>query len=186
VLLADVAGKGMPAALLGASLHASVRANAPAAGEHCGGVLAKANMLLFETTSSDRFATVFYGVYDTTNRTMSFANAGHYPPMLVRGGECIRLKSLTPPIGMLPTLPAVDDRVELQSGDWLLVFSDGIPEAEDEGGEEFGDEGLPTALAQAKDGSASEACRNIVETVRNHVREQRQPDDITLIAIRVS
>jgi energy-coupling factor transport system substrate-specific component len=66
-----------------------------------------------------------------------------------------------------------------------LVFSDGIPEAENEDGEEFGVEGLLTALAQTRDGSASEACRNIVETVRNHMREQRQPDDITLIAIRV-
>jgi serine phosphatase RsbU (regulator of sigma subunit) len=111
LLLADVSGKGMPAALLGASLHAAVRANAPALGERCGEVLAKANTLLFETTSADRFATVFYGVYDPTSRTLAFANAGHYPPMLVRSGECIRLGSLTPPVGMLPALPAIDDNV---------------------------------------------------------------------------
>src|SRR5215475_2682708 len=81
MLLADVSGKGMSAALLGASLHASVRANAPAAGECCGEVLAKANGLLFETTTPERFATVFYGVYDAARRTLTFANAGHYPPM---------------------------------------------------------------------------------------------------------
>ena len=186
LLLADVSGKGMSAALLGASLHAAIRANAPGAGDRCGEVLAKANTLLFETTSADRFATVFYGVYDAATRTLTYANAGHYPPMLVRGAECIRLNSLTPPVGILSILPALEDRVELQSGDWLLIFSDGIPEAANERGEELGDETLLHILSRVSRGTAAEACEVIVNEVRNHLREQRQPDDITLIAVKAA
>ena len=121
LLLADVSGKGMSAALVGASLHAVVRANAAAAGERCGKPLAKASRLLFETTTADRYATVFYGVYDAATRTLTYANAGHYPPLLVRE---VRLGSLTPPAGMLPTLPACQERVQLFSEDWLLIFSE--------------------------------------------------------------
>jgi phosphoserine phosphatase RsbU/P len=140
LLLADVSVKGMSAALLGASLHAAIRANAPGAGARCGEVLAKANVLLFETTTPERFATVFYGVYDPAARNLTYANAGHCPPMLVRRDErgnatCIRLGSITPPAGMMPVLPALQHSAPLVPGDWLLIFSDGIPEAASESGD---------------------------------------------------
>jgi sigma-B regulation protein RsbU (phosphoserine phosphatase) len=190
LLLADVSGKGMSAALLGASLHAAVRANAHGAGVRCGEVLAKANALLFDTSTADRFATVFYGVYDSATRMLTYANAGHCPPMLVRRNEqgnaaCIRLDSLTPPAGMRPVLPALQESVALASGDWLLIFSDGITEATSENGEEFGDNGLLDALCRLEGGTAADVCEGLVNEVRNHVREQRQADDITLIAVRV-
>src|SRR5215472_15017693 len=136
-LLADVSGKGMSAALLGASLHAAVRANASGGDTDCGAVLAKANRLLFETTAAERFATAFYGVYDAANRRLTYANAGHCPPMLIRNKACLRLEALTPPVGILSEVPAIQKNVQLLAGDWLLVFSDGIPEAADGNGEEF-------------------------------------------------
>jgi sigma-B regulation protein RsbU (phosphoserine phosphatase) len=189
LLVADVSGKGMSAALLGASLHAAIRssarANAAGAGVACGEVIAKASHLLYETSEANRFATVFYGVYDPATRFLTYANAGHNSPMLLRGGACIRLKSLTAPAGMLADLPAVQDRIELASGDWLLIFSDGIPEAADDRGEEFGEDGLVEAFGRHAKGTAAEACEGVVNAVRNHFREQRQPDDITLIAMRV-
>ena len=185
LLLADVSGKGMSAALLGASLHAVVRANAVSAGDRCGEVLAKASHLLYETTTAERYATVFYGVYDPAARLLTYANAGHYPPMLVRQGTAIRLDSITPPAGMLPVLPALQDSVKLVPGDWLLIFSDGIPEATSESGEDFGDNGLLDALGRLGSGTAAEVCEGIVDEVRNHIREQRQADDITLIAVKV-
>jgi sigma-B regulation protein RsbU (phosphoserine phosphatase) len=185
LLLADVSGKGMSAALLGASLHAAVRAHAPAAQERCGEVLAKANGLLYETTTADRFATVFYGVYDPTTKLLSYANAGHCSPILIRNGACIRLNSLTPPVGLFPALPALESKVELAPGDCLLIFSDGIPEAADGNGEEFGDEGLLGAFRRSCHRGAAEVCGMVVDEVRNHIREQRQADDITLIAMRV-
>src|SRR5271165_2967653 len=185
LLLADVSGKGMSAALLGASLHAVVRANAPAEGVRCGEVLAKANALLFKTTTAERYATVFYGAYDPASRMLTYANAGHCPPMLVRQGTCIRLDSITAPAGMLPVMPALQNSIELVAGDCLLIFSDGIPEATDEAGEELGDDGLLNALGRLGEGTAAEVCEGIVNEVRNYVREQRQADDITLIAMKV-
>src|ERR1035438_10549199 len=105
----------MSAALLGASLHAVVRANAVGAGYRCGEVLAKASHLLYETTTAERYATVFYGVYDPAARILTYANAGHYPPMLVRQGTSIRLDSITAPAGMLPVLRSEEHTSELQS-----------------------------------------------------------------------
>jgi sigma-B regulation protein RsbU (phosphoserine phosphatase) len=184
-LLADVSGKGMPAALLGASLHAAVRSHSANSSAGCGEVLARASRLLYETTALSRYATVFYGVYDPATRRLDYANAGHCPPMLVRGKECIRLDSLTPPAGLLPVLPAMQESVELMAGDWLLIFSDGIPEASGSEGEDFGDGGLLDALDRARNGTAAEACEGIANEVRNYVHDQRQGDDITLIAVRV-
>jgi serine phosphatase RsbU (regulator of sigma subunit) len=185
LLLADVSGKGMAAALLGASLQAVVRASAASAGDRCGEVLTKASSLLFETTTAERFATVFYGVYDAPAQTLTYANAGHYPPMLVRQGSAIRLDSITPPAGLLPTLPALQERVKLLPEDWLLIFSDGIPESTSASGEDFGDNRVLDALGRLWSGTAAQVCEEIVDEVRNHLKAQRQPDDITLIAAKV-
>jgi len=185
LLLADVSGKGMPAALLGASLHAAIRSHSSNGGTGCGEVLAKASRLLYETTAPSRYATVFFGVYDPATHVLNYANAGHCAPMLVRGQECIRLDSLTPPAGLLPVLPAIEESVELIAGDWLLIFSDGIPEAASADGDDFGDNGLLDALARVRHDTAAEACEGIVSDVRIHVHDQRQGDDITLIAVRV-
>jgi sigma-B regulation protein RsbU (phosphoserine phosphatase) len=185
LLLADVCGKGMPAALLGASLHAMVRTNAAGAGDRCGELLAKASSLLFETTTAERFATVFYGVYDGPTRTLTYANAGHYPPVLLRQGAAIRLGSITPPAGMLPELHPRQECVQLLPEDWLLIFSDGIPEATNASGEEFGDDGLLDALGRRRGGTAAKVCEGIVDEVRDHLAGQRPQDDITLIAVKV-
>ena len=117
-------------------------------------MLAKASHLLFETTTPERYATVFYGVYDPATRILTYANAGHCSPMLVRQGNCLRLESLTLPAGMLSDLPALQKSVELLTEDWLLIFSDGIPEAMSESGEDFGDNGLLDALGRLRSGTA--------------------------------
>jgi sigma-B regulation protein RsbU (phosphoserine phosphatase) len=182
MLLADVSGKGMAAALLGASLHAAVRAN-DAVG--CGEVLARINGRLFETTTPDRFATVFYGIYDPATRVFEYANAGHNPPMVIRDGTCLRLDSLTPPVAMLPVLPAIEKQIEFLPGDWLLIFTDGIPEASDEAGREFGDDGLIEAFRRTQNGTAEEVCASVIEEVRNHAHGQRQADDLTIMAAKV-
>ena len=185
LLLADVSGKGMSAALLGASLHAAVRTNVRSGEGGCGNVLAKANRLLFETTAPERFATIFYAVYDAASRKLTYANAGHCPPVLVRQEACIRLESLTPPLGMLPALEDIEREVQLIPGDSPLLFSDGATEAADEKGVEFGEEGLLHALHHAHTRGAAGTCEFVIEEVRYHLREQRQPDDITLIAVKV-
>lgn len=184
-LLADISGKGMPAALLGASLHAAIRSHSANRDTGCGEVLAKASRLLYETTAPSRYATVFFGVYDPATRVLSYANAGHCAPMLVRGRECIRLDSLTPPAGLLPVLPAMEKDLELLVGDRLLIFSDGIPEASSADGDNFGDNGLLDALARVGQCTAAEACEGIVNAVPNYAHHQPQDYDVTLIAVRV-
>ena|SRR5689334_15675411 len=186
LLLADVSGKGMSAALLGASLHGSVRAAAPAAGDHCGEVLQKANARLYESTTAERFATVFYAVYDAATRILAYSNAGHNPPMLVRNESCIRLDAMTPPVGVLAELSALQNTVALDPGDWLLIFSDGIPDATNEGGEEFGDDGLLRAFERSRNGTALEVCETVLNEARNYSCGHRQADDLTLIALKIS
>ena len=146
LLVADVCGKGMPAALLAASLHATVRAYAVAPGSGCAEVLSRANRLLFETTSAERYVTVFFAIYDPAARSLTYANAGHYPPWIIAGSQRHRLDSLTPPLGMFPEIPRVERTVAVAPGQWLLVASDGIPEACSTTSEEFGDERLLTLI----------------------------------------
>ena len=82
-------------------------------------------------------------------------------------------------------LRCLHETVELTSGDWLLIYSDGISEAATEGGDDFGDNGLLDSLGRLGTGTAAEVCEGVVDEVRNHLREQRQPDDITLITVKV-
>ena len=186
MLLADVSGKGMPAALLAASLHAAVRAYAPAADRNCGEVLVKVNRLLYETTSSDRFVTIFYAVYDPLDRTLTWANAGHCPPLCVHGSCLMRLETLTPPAGVLPEIPAVQQTLQLNAGDQLLIVSDGIPEACNRGGEEFGEFRLAHLLRNFRGLDALQLCKAVLEEVKEFSRGCPQGDDRTVVALTVT
>jgi phosphoserine phosphatase RsbU/P len=185
LLLADVSGKGISAALLGASLHSAVRAHAPTAGDRCGQLIARINGVLYETTTPERFATIFYAVYEASTRVLTYANAGHPAPMVVRKGSCARLESTNPPAGLLPVLSEDQHSLQLAPGDWVLIFSDGIPEASNESGDYFDDARLIEALERSCAGTAAEVCESIVNEVRYHTRGQRQADDLTLIAAKI-
>lgn len=189
LIVADVSGKGMPAALLGASLHAAVRALAPTAGSSCGELMAELNHLLYQTTAPERFATVFYGVYDAATGMLTWANAGHYPPLLVRNSTCVRLDTLTAPIGLFPTMKPVEHCIRLMTGDWLLVVSDGIPEACDCSGEEFGEAHVLALLDNKAEMSAAEFCRLAVASARQFTAPQlcdgAAADDMTVVAAQL-
>ena len=182
LLLADVSGKGMPAALLGAALQSAIKIYAAAAGEHCGEVLSRANRLIFETTSPEKYATVFYAVYDPCSRSLTYSNAGHCPPVVVASNGCrTYLESLTPPVGLLPELPARERRLELPPGSRFLIVSDGILEACNTLDEEFGDERLLELLGRW-DEKASRFCDSVLEEVDWFTGGRSQSDDMTLIA----
>ena len=187
MLLADVCGKGMPAALLAASLHAAVRAYGPSADRNAGEVLANVNRLLFETTSTDRFVTIFYGVYDPADRTLTWANAGHCPPFWFRSSsEYTRLDTLTLPAGILPGIPAVQRTIQLAPGDQLLIISDGVPEACNEKNEEFGEARLVQLVNVARGLPASQLCSTILEEVKQFSRGCPQADDLTVVALNLN
>jgi len=183
VVLADVSGKGMPAALLAASVHAAVRAYAPASGSRCGELIAAVNRQLYDTTSEDRFVTMFYAVFNPHGRTLTFANAGHCPAFVVRDQDTVRLDSLTQPVGMLATISAVDRTLQLGTGDRVVIFSDGIPEA---GDVEFGDARLLQILQAHPAASSRQLCELVLDAVKAHVvGHPTTDDDQTIVSIRL-
>ena len=187
LLVADVVGKGVPAALLMASIHASIRTRAPLFQDRCGDLMSHLNNLLYESTDPGMFATVFYGVYDESSGVLTYANAGHEPPLLLRAAksECLRLESQTTPAGLCQSIPALQSTVRLEPGDWLLMFTDGITEARNIDDEEFGRNRLLAAMGSNVDRSAEEVRDQILDGLRNHSRGLSQSDDVTLIVAHV-
>ncbi len=185
LLVADVCGKGMPAALLAASLHGAIRAYSADAGRHCGELLTRANRLLFEITAPERYATAFYGVYDPRTKTLTYANAGQYAPWLVRQSGREQLESMTAPLGLFPNIPPKERTIQLAPGDWLVIASDGIPEACDSRDQEFGDSRL-LSLVQPPRANAFAFCRKALEAVANFCGDAyRWTDDLTVLAAHV-
>jgi len=186
ILLADVSGKGMPASLLAASLHAAVRAYAPAADCRTGELLSLVNHHLYETTAPERFITIFYAVYDPPNRTLTWSNAGHCAPIRIgRTSRCERLESLSPPAGMFPEMEVCEQTTQLHPGDCLLIVSDGITEAGNSTGEEFGEARLTSLVRRQTPATASGVCDAVLGEVREFSRGFPQADDQTVVAARV-
>ena len=129
IVIADVAGKGMPAALLMTSLQAKVQALAEAPIEP-GAAVARLNRSLFVTCPRNRFVTLFFSVADPRTGEIAFCNGGHNPPLLVRAsGEIVRLEGGGPVLGILPGVSFTEHRDRLEPGDMLVLYSDGVTEA---------------------------------------------------------
>jgi serine phosphatase RsbU (regulator of sigma subunit) len=185
LLLADVCGKGMPAALVAALLHAAVRACAPTAGESCGVLVREINRMLFDTTSVERFVTLFYAVFDPSQRTLTWTNAGHSPPLWISAPwRLTRLDSLMMPAGIAPDVQPLQETIRLRPGDLVLIHSDGIPEARDSNDEEFGESRLVNVLRGSRHLSASQLCGTILDAVEDFSRGGSQADDLTVLAAR--
>lgn len=184
ISIGDVAGKGLPAALLMANLQASVRAFA---GDDVAPstVVARSNRALCRHTPLDRFVTFFYGVLDTDRRTLQFTNAGHNLPILVRAdGSVARLDGGGLVLGVAAHADYSQGSVTLQSGDRLLLFTDGIVEAEGRDGSEFSDDRLLDIVIANR----NESPRRLVETILDRVASFTGGsfrDDATLVAIAI-
>jgi sigma-B regulation protein RsbU (phosphoserine phosphatase) len=189
LLVTDVVGKGIPAALLMASVHGAIRTHAPRFGDRCGEVLSHLNASLYESSDESMFATVFYAVYDESTRVLTDANAGHEPPLLVRqapGRPVLQpLDALTLPAGMLPSLAPLQSSVQLLPGDWLLIFTDGVTEAADDNCLEFGRERILAVMERNLDVAAGQMRDAILAALAGHTRGVVQADDVTLIAAHV-
>jgi sigma-B regulation protein RsbU (phosphoserine phosphatase) len=178
-LVADVAGKGMPAALLGASIHATIRA-APLDTL----ILERANRAIFDESACGRFVTVFFAIFDPVTRRLTYANVGHYPPFLTRAGGIVRLDALTPPVGMFAVIQPEEVTLDPFDGDTLVVTSDGIPEAFDENGQEFGDQRVEAIIGAWKGAGTVDLCRRIVDDAVAFAAGT-PADDITVLSARV-
>ncbi len=184
LVLADVCGKGMAAALLMANLQATLRSLCQNAPSDWTGLLAQVNGLFFQSTAPEHFATAFIGDYDDETRVLRFANCGHNPPLVLRAtGEMERLDPTSTVLGAFRTIRPQCAEVRLHRGDWLILFSDGVVEAQNEFGDLYGDE----RLAEVARSAATEPVDGMVSAIRdslNGFAHAAGRDDWTVVAAR--
>jgi serine phosphatase RsbU (regulator of sigma subunit) len=181
--IGDVAGKGMASALVRATLQASLRTACTLGGDDFQESLALVNRLLFESTPEPMYATLFFADYDEETRHLRYVNCGHPAPLLYRHNRVLRLDTTSQVLGLFSDWKGTIGEVQLWPGDTLLVYTDGITEATDDAGEEFG-EGKLLAMWEAQSGPLSAFLRQCVQEVcRFGASDQR--DDLTLMALPV-
>jgi serine phosphatase RsbU (regulator of sigma subunit)/predicted enzyme related to lactoylglutathione lyase len=180
-VLADIAGKGIASALLMANLQANVRSRYALALDDLPRLLCSVNQLFLENTRDDRYATMFFAVYDDHSREFEYANCGHNPPILLRAdGSVDRLVSTSTVIGVFPQWECVTRRTVLAPGDTLVLYTDGVTECFDHSGNEFGEDRLIEILRRHHRLPARPLIDSIVDELRRF-SPLEQHDDITLI-----
>lgn len=189
--IADVTGKGTPAALLMANLQASIKAYMTAFNPETfdlSKVVGKINNIIYENTPADKFITFFCAIINLQTRTMISVNAGHNPPYLLKKSGAIQTLTKGGVIlGVISTLtPYEVESTELNSGDTLLLFTDGVTEAMNAAREEFGEERLITLLKNLADKPASAIIEHIVAETSCYQTLGEQHDDITLVCMKIS
>ena len=185
LVIADVSGKGIPAALFMMVCRTllkgiAIGTNSPAE------ALTEANVLLHAENQESMFVTVFYGVYSPRTGTLTFSNAGHEPPVVRRkDGSTESLPSTGGvPLGIVDDVEFEEKSVELASGDVAYLFTDGVTEALSETEEEFGEARVHTTIAGVDSGSAQDAVDAIVNAVVSFAGEAEQFDDLTCLVLR--
>lgn len=185
----DVAGKGIPAALLMASLQASLRGQTLHETEDLTRLMRDINRLVFDASPSNRYATFFYGQYDPVTRRLDFVNAGHNAPMVFRpsdgGGEILRLEKGGMVVGLMDEAAYRQDAILLEPGDVVVGFSDGISEAMNAAEEEWGEARLVDVIRANATLSARELLGRIFEEADRFVAGAKQHDDMTVVVLRV-
>jgi serine phosphatase RsbU (regulator of sigma subunit)/Flp pilus assembly protein TadD len=186
ILVADVADKGAGAALFMASSHSLIRTYASDYAMWPELVLSETNRRLLVDTHAGLFVTVFYGVLDPASGQFSYCNAGHNPPFLLNACDQEEPQAFTrtgPPLGIFEESTWEKKTVSLDKGDLLLLYTDGVTEAQNQQGEFYGDGRLVEVLQRGRGQSASAVRDLILEELRGHVGEAPQFDDITLMVL---
>jgi sigma-B regulation protein RsbU (phosphoserine phosphatase) len=184
LVIADVSGKGVPAALLMAFLRASLRA-ATHIGYSPHISMAKVNYLLWESIERNQFVTAFYGILDVTNKTLTYTNGGHNPPILLKqNGDFSFMERGSVPLGMFRDTRYHDYYLTTEPGDVLVLYTDGVTEAHNLIGEEYGRE----RLAQSARANQRLGARDLIAALHNEVLEwtegQGATDDVTFFVIK--
>ncbi|TCK74215.1 sigma-B regulation protein RsbU (phosphoserine phosphatase) [Acidipila rosea] len=181
----DVSGKGISAALLMASLRASLRGITLDNPRDYATLMHKVNRLVFEASASNRYATFFFAVYDPATRRLDCVNAGHNPPLLVRGDAVMRLQADGPVVGLLPFAPYTEQTMQLAAGDLLVCYTDGISEAMTHEEEEWGEERMIGAALCMQQGSAQAVLDCILAEADRFTAGAPQHDDMTLLVLKL-
>jgi phosphoserine phosphatase RsbU/P len=183
--IGDASGKGLAAALMIANVQSSLRTAALLSGNDLAAVLGVVNRQVHASSLADRYATLFYGVFDGVTRTLQYVNAGHNPPMVIRrDSSIIWLRAGGAPVGMFPNSNYEKGAVQLNPGDLVLAYTDGVIEAANSAGEEWGIEGLRRAAAESGAQCADDIVHSIFTSMDEFSRG-RQTDDATVVVLLV-
>jgi sigma-B regulation protein RsbU (phosphoserine phosphatase) len=185
IVVADVAGKSVPAALLTATLQASLRTLATLPGSLTDLVRRVNRYSCEQSLNGRRFTTAFLAELEPATGSLTYVNAGHNWPVLRRASGAIeRLEAGGLPLGISTAFPYQCGSATLVSGDLLLIFTDGLVEAEDDQAREYGEDRMFTVVRELQTGTAAEALKRIMLSVDAFAGQTRQHDDITCLALR--
>lgn len=192
IAIGDISGKGIGASLMMASLQASLRGQTIHFKEELGDMMKQINGLLYEASTSNRYATFFYSQYDPKTRKLIFVNAGHNPPVLLRPKadgdfEIIKLEDGGAVVGMLPSMLVFykQGEIELQTGDLIVGSTDGITEAMNPQEEEWSEDAMIEEIKKVYEKSSEEILNYIVAKADEFANGAKQHDDMTMIVLKV-
>jgi phosphoserine phosphatase RsbU/P len=188
--IGDVSGKGISAALLMASLRASLRGVTLDNPRDFAKLMDKVNRLVYEASADNRYATFFFGALNPVTRVLDCVNAGHNAPLVLRqkpggGSEILRVEADGPVVGLLPFAPYSEQSLQLEPGDLLVTYTDGISEAMTHNDEEWGEERMMAAAAAARNGSAEGVLKIIFAEADKFTAGAPQHDDMTLLILKL-
>jgi sigma-B regulation protein RsbU (phosphoserine phosphatase) len=185
IILGDVSGKGLHAALLVSVLHGAIRSSTALQHEFA---CDRINRMLCERTAGERFVTMFWGVFDHETRILGYVNAGHAAPMLIRQGQ-LEMEILNeggPVLGVLPHTSYSAGTVMIEDDDTLILYSDGISEASNDRDQEFGEARIHEIASDKSDHRAAQVCARIMSQVNAFASAGSLTDDRTLLVVKFS
>ena len=183
--VADVVGKGLPASLLMASIRAAMRAQADNVYD-LDEIITRVNKSMSLDMRSNEFITLWYGVLDYKSLQLTYSSAGHEPALLIRDGKMRELNVGGMVIGVDPDQKYDKDVVQLQKGDVLWIYTDGVPDAMNYAGEKFGKPRMREALLKYLHEPAEQICRQMLWETRRFVGLNRRTDDTTIVVVKVT
>ncbi len=187
--IGDVAGKGISAALLMATIQSTMRTQLSAcngSGPHLSAarLVSNLNRQLYATTAPEKYATFYFALYDDSNHSLTYTNAGHLAPILLRGNTVTTLDSTGTVVGAFPMARYGEKTIELQQGDTLVAYTDGIIEPENAYGEMFGEERLKELLFKHAKDDSPEIIARTMEAVNQWTGSSELQDDMTMVVAR--
>jgi sigma-B regulation protein RsbU (phosphoserine phosphatase) len=189
IAVADISGKGISAALLMASLQAALRSQmllGENSWENTAEVVARLNLHLFRNTSPDRYATLFFAVYDSVEKTLHYTNAGHLPPYYVVGDQVTKLEDGGMVVGLFDDCTYEQGMVRIQPDSVLVAYSDGLIESENVYGEQFGAKGLLDEILRRRHQPSMQLAEALVQSAEDWAGTPEQADDMTVVVARMS
>ena len=183
--IGDVAGKGMPAALLMATIQSAMRSHLARADPRSPAeIVSLLNRQIYASTAPEKYATFFFGLYDDSTGMLTYTNAGHLQPILVRDGAAQKLEVTGTVVGAFPFSRYEEVQIALGVGDLLVAYTDGITEPEDAYGEMFGEERLIDVLMKHQSAESSELAARTMEAVLEWTGSPELQDDMTMLISR--